>query len=192
MDKIIVATANKGKLNEFKEMLPEYEIVGYKTVCDPVIEENGATFKENALIKARAVHALTGGNVLADDSGLSVKALGGAPGVYTARYAGENATDGENMDKLICELDGATDRRAEFICALAFISEDGEEILTEGKTSGSITRERKGTNGFGYNPIFYSDELGKTCGEADEEEKNAISHRGRALTKLKSALAARK
>lgn len=187
-----MATSNKGKLKEFKEMLPEYEIVGYKTVCDPVIEENGATFKENALIKARAVHALTGGNVLADDSGLAVKALGGAPGVHTARYAGENATDGENMDKLLSALGDATDRRAEFVCALVFIGENGEEIFSEGRTAGSITRERRGTNGFGYNPIFYSDELSKTFGEADEDEKNAISHRGRALAKLKTALAARK
>lgn len=188
MEKLIVASANKGKLKEFAEMLTDYEVVGYKEYADFEIEENGKTFKENALIKARAVHKITGGNVLADDSGLMVEALGGAPSVYTARYAGENATDDENMDKLLSDLSGVKNRRAKFCCCLAFISGGGRELTAEGETAGSITTERRGTNGFGYNPIFYSDELKKTFGEAEEDEKNKISHRGRALSALKRIL----
>ena len=190
--KIIVASANKGKLFEFAEMLPDYEIVGYKEYADFEIEENGKTFEENALIKARAIHKITGGNVLADDSGLLVDALGGAPGVYTARYAGENATADDNMDKLLEVLKGEANRKAEFRCCLAFIDETGKETVTFGVVKGSITTERRGTNGFGYNPIFFSEELNKTFGEAGEEEKNKISHRGRAIESLKERLAQNK
>lgn len=188
MKKITVASANKGKLAEFKEMLGNAEVIGYKQLADFEIEETGKTLRENALLKARAVWRRVGGNVLADDSGLTVEALGGEPGVRTARYAGENATDDENMDKLLAALDGEENRRAEFRCCLVLIDESGKEFVAEGVTKGRIAHEKRGSNGFGYNPIFFSDELGMTFGEADEAAKNSISHRGRALEKLKEYL----
>lgn len=187
--RLIVATGNRGKLAEFADMLDMFEVVSYKDVgIDAEIEENGKTFLENAIIKAQSVAKHTSFDVLADDSGLCVNALSGAPGIYTARFAGENATDDENIDKLLQVMEGQTDRRAEFRCCLALVRADGTVITGEGATTGEILSERRGSNGFGYNPVFYSYDLKKSFGQADEDEKNLISHRGRALKDLLNKL----
>ena len=123
-------------------------------------------------------------SILADDSGICVEALGGAPGVRSARYAGDNATDEDRINKLLTELGDNENRRAKFVTSVAFIMPDGTEITAEGEVKGTITKEPKGENGFGYDPIFLSDELGKTFAESSDEEKNSISHRGRALKNL--------
>ena len=185
--KVIAATHNKGKLKEFNEILNKlgFEVISQKdSGIDIEPEENGKTFAENSLIKARAIKELCEYAVLADDSGLCVDALDGAPGVYSARYAGENATDADRIAKLLCELEGKYNRKAKFVSSIAFILPNGEEIVTEGEVHGTITNEASGEGGFGYDPVFLSDELGKTFGDATAEEKNSISHRGRDLLKL--------
>ena len=168
--KVIAATKNKGKIREMQEILAPLDIgiVSQQELgFDVDAEETGDTFVKNALIKARAVAMVCDYPILADDSGICVEALGGAPGVRSARYAGDNAN-----------------RRAKFVTSVAFIMPDGTEITAEGEVKGTITKEPKGENGFGYDPIFLSDELGKTFAESSDEEKNSISHRGRALKNL--------
>ena len=185
--KVIAATHNKGKIREFNEILGKlgFEVLPPNEVgidIDP--EENGSSFAENALIKARAVANLCDYPIIADDSGLCVDALGGAPGIFSARYAGEDASDSDRIKKLLHELDGVSNRRAKFVSAIAFIMPDGEELVTHGEVLGNITLAPDGDSGFGYDPIFLSDELGKTFGRASADEKNKISHRGRALSAL--------
>lgn len=183
--KIIAATSNAGKVREIKQIFSDMEIMSMKEIgIDIDIEENGTTFVENALIKARAISKLCDCAVLSDDSGLCVDALGGAPGIYSARYAGENATDEQRYIKLLSEMEGVENRAAHFISAVALVYPDGRELTAEGKVMGTLAFSSKGENGFGYDPIFISDELGKTFAEATDEEKNSISHRKRALTKL--------
>lgn len=185
--KVIAATHNKGKIREFNEILGKlgFEVLPQNDIgINSEPEENGSTFSENALIKARAVSKLCGHFVIADDSGLCVDALNGAPGIFSARYAGENASDEDRIKKLLSELDGISNRRAKFISAIAFISPDGNETVTTGEVNGSISKSPSGTSGFGYDPIFIPDELGKTFASASAEEKNRISHRGRALAAL--------
>ena len=185
--KIIAATSNPGKVKEIKKIFsgPELEIVSMKEAgIDIEVEENGTSFEENALIKARAISELSKCAVIADDSGLCVDALGGRPGIYSARYAGENATDGERIEKLLSELVGEKNRRARFVSVVAFISSYGREFCASGEVLGRIAEEIKGDGGFGYDPVFYSDELRKTFGEASTEEKNSISHRARAIHSL--------
>lgn len=186
--KLIVATNNAHKLKEIKSILGgEFEeILSLKEAgAELKAEENGSTFEENAIIKARGVGASSMA-VLADDSGLCVEVLGGAPGVKSARYASEgeeNADDASNRRKLLKEMEGKEERKAKFVCAVALLW--GEELYTaEGETEGRILTNERGERGFGYDSIFYSDELGKSFGEAEEEEKNGVSHRGRALKKL--------
>ncbi len=186
--KLIVATNNAHKLKEIKSILGgEFEeIQSLKEAgAELKAEENGSTFEENAIIKARGVGASSMA-VLADDSGLCVEVLGGAPGVKSARYASEgeeNADDASNRRKLLKEMEGKEERKAKFVCAVALLW--GEELYTaEGETEGRILTDERGERGFGYDSIFYSDELGKSFGEAEEEEKNGVSHRGRALKKL--------
>lgn len=186
--KLIVATNNAHKLKEIKSILGgEFEeILSLKEAgAELKAEENGSTFEENAIIKARGV-GTSSMAVLADDSGLCVEVLGGAPGVKSARYASEgeeNADDASNRRKLLKEMEGKEERKAKFVCAVALVS--GEELYTaEGETEGRILTDERGERGFGYDSIFYSDELGKSFGEAEEEEKNGVSHRGRALKKL--------
>lgn len=186
--KLIVATNNAHKLKEIKSILGgEFEeILSLKEAgAELKAEENGSTFEENAIIKARGVEASSMA-VLADDSGLCVEVLGGAPGVKSARYASEgeeNANDASNRRKLLKEMEGKEERKAKFVCAVALLW--GEELYTaEGETEGRILTDERGERGFGYDSIFYSDELGKSFGEAEEEEKNGVSHRGRALKKL--------
>ena len=186
--KLLVATNNSHKLKEIKSILGgEFEeILSLKEAgAELKAEENGSTFEENAIIKARGVGASSMA-VLADDSGLCVEVLGGAPGVKSARYASEgeeNADDASNRRKLLKEMEGKEERKAKFVCAVALLW--GEELYTaEGETEGRILTDERGERGFGYDSIFYSDELGKSFGEAEEEEKNGVSHRGRALKKL--------
>lgn len=186
--KLIVATNNAHKLKEIKSILGgEFEeILSLKEAgAELKAEENGSTFEENAIIKARGV-GTSSMAVLADDSGLCVEVLGGAPGVKSARYASEgeeNADDASNRRKLLKEMEGKEERKAKFVCAVALLW--GEELYTaEGETEGRILTDERGERGFGYDSIFYSDELGKSFGEAEEEEKNGVSHRGRALKKL--------
>lgn len=184
---LLVATGNKGKLAEIKSILSGYTVLGAKEAgIDFDADETGETFAENAAIKARELKKLTEYAVLADDSGLCVDALGGAPGVYSARYAGENATDEANVDKLLLALCGlpTEKRKAHFKSVVCLITESGEEIFGEGTCSGHILTERHGTGGFGYDPVFYSDDFGKSFGVLSHEEKNEVSHRKRALVDL--------
>ena len=185
--KVIAATKNKGKLREMSEILSPLgiEIVPQEEVgIDVDVEETGLTFEANALIKARAVRMVSDYPVLADDSGLCVDCLGGAPGVRSARYAGDNATDSDKINKLLTEIGDNENRSAKFVTCVAYISEDGEEITAHGEVKGHITHAPHGAGGFGYDPVFYSTELKKTFAEGSEEEKNSVSHRSRALKNL--------
>lgn len=185
--KVIAATKNKGKIREMEEILSELgiDIVSQQDMgIDVDVEETGNTFEKNALIKARAVAMISDNPVLADDSGLCVDSLGGAPGVYSARYAGDNATDSDKINKLLREIGDNKNRNAKFITAVAFIFPDGREITASGEVKGYITEKPAGTGGFGYDPVFFSEELNKTFAEATDEEKNSVSHRGRALKNL--------
>ena len=148
------------------------------------VEETGTTFAENAYLKASAVCKLSGKPALADDSGLEVTALDGAPGVYSARYAGEDQNDENNIKKLLSAMKNETDRSASFTTVLCLCYPDGRTIYATGKTFGKILFEKSGNGGFGYDPVFYSDDLKKSFGEATAEEKNAVSHRSRALRSL--------
>lgn len=192
--KVIFATGNAGKIREAGEILAELgmEVVSMKeakVVAEP--EENGKTYAENALIKARAVAALTEGViVLADDSGLEIDYLNNEPGIYSARYLGEDTSYRVKNNNLIERLNGVEDakRTARFMCAIAAVLPDGRELTTLGVVEGRIGYEEKGEGGFGYDPIFYLPEFGKTTAELSEEEKNAISHRGRALRAMAEEL----
>ena len=194
---IVAATGNVHKLREFREILPEYEFAIAKDLgFSDEVEETGKTFEENALIKARAVANALHLPALADDSGLCVDALGGAPGIFSARYsfllgspAERKDRDAENRRCLLQGLQGKTDRRAHFCCAVALVFPSGLELTAEGKSFGRILEAEEGSGGFGYDPLFWSDELQKSFASAREEEKNAVSHRGRALQALKERLA---
>lgn len=185
--RIVAATGNAHKLKEIRAVLADFEILSQAEAgFHGDAEETGETFLENALIKARAVCEATGLPALADDSGLCVNALGGAPGVYSARYSGGGSA--ENRALLLKNLEGKTDRSAHFACAVALVFPDGKTVTAHGKTYGVILTEERGGNGFGYDSLFYSADLGKTFAEAEEEEKNGVSHRGRALRELEAKL----
>lgn len=183
----MAATGNAHKLKEIRAVLQDRKIISQEEAgfCGEV-EETGKTFLENALIKARAVCEATGLPALADDSGLCVEALGGAPGVYSARYSGGGSA--ENRALLLKNLQGVKERSAHFACAVALVYPDGKTLTAEGKTFGSILESEYGENGFGYDSLFFSIHLGKSFAEASEEEKNAVSHRGRALRELEKLL----
>lgn len=186
MDKkvLVLASGNKSKIKEISDMLPQFKVVGYKTLGEDFeIEETGETFFDNALIKAKTVSLKYNLPCLADDSGLKVDALSGAPGVYSARYAG-TGDDEDNNDLLLKNMRGVKDRRAQFICCAVFYMPNGETFSETCETAGEILEERKGTSGFGYDPVFYSYDLKKSFGLATEEEKNSVSHRGRAIRKI--------
>ncbi|HML96195.1 MAG TPA: XTP/dITP diphosphatase [Thermodesulfobacteriota bacterium] len=187
IDEIVLATGNKGKIKEFEGLLRGVagKITGLGDLeSPPEIVEDGDTFMENALKKARALAKYSGKPALADDSGLAVDALGGKPGVYSARYAGEGATDEKNIDKLLGELGDTENRNARFVCFLALVTPDGKETVVSGKCKGIILTERRGSGGFGYDPVFYLPEFGKTMAEIPSGLKNEISHRARAVEKL--------
>lgn len=191
--KIIVATRNPGKVNEFKGMLGRlgYDVeslLDYETA--PETDETGSTFEENAELKSREAAAYFGHAVLSDDSGLEVDALDGAPGVYSARFAGEEKSDEANNALLLEKLAGVpTEKRtARFVCALSLAKPSGETLTVRGTMEGAIGFERQGTNGFGYDPLFIIPSLNQTAAELTKSEKASISHRGQALRKLELAL----
>ncbi|MGO1988878.1 XTP/dITP diphosphatase [Mammaliicoccus vitulinus] len=182
MNEIIVASNNKGKINDFKAIFPKANVIGISEI-DPDfdVDETGTTFEENAVLKAESASKQLNKIVIADDSGLSVKALNGEPGIYSARYAGEQKNDQDNINKLLNNLKGVEDREAEFVCAIA-VSEPGKDTLTYiGKAQGEIIDEQRGENGFGYDPIFFVPSLDRTMAELTAAEKSAISHRGNAI-----------
>ncbi len=191
--KIVFATKNEGKVKEIKEMLEGMDIDlislnHYNHV--PEISEDGKSFFENAFKKAKIVSEFTGENVLADDSGLSVDILNGSPGIYSARYAGDEATDEENNNKLLANLKDVSPqkRTASFFCALVLYNKDGNYNYFEGRWDGQIIDERRGENGFGYDPIFFVPELKLTAAELPALIKNKVSHRGQAFARLKQVL----
>ena len=190
MKKIIFATGNEGKMKEKRQILggEDVEIVSLKdeNLQDVEIVEDGKTFEENALIKASTISKLTGTMVLADDSGLEVDYMDKAPGVYSARYLGEDTPYTVKNNHIIDELKDAEgeERSARFVCVIACVLPDGRSITTRGTIEGQIGYEEKGSNGFGYDPIFYLPERGCTTAELSPEEKNKISHRGKALTAM--------
>lgn len=193
MDKIIFATGNKDKVKEIQMILADLgvEVITMKEagICID-IEENGATYEENAMIKARAVAAHTEAIVMADDSGLEIDYLNKEPGVYSARYMGEDTSYRIKNANLISRLEGVPEekRTARFVCAIGAVFPNGTEVTTRGTIEGIIGYEEKGANGFGYDPIFYVPEFGKTTAELSEEEKNQVSHRGNALRLMKEEL----
>ncbi|WP_040683147.1 XTP/dITP diphosphatase [Thermosinus carboxydivorans] len=196
MKEIVVATRNAGKVAEITAALADLPVTlrslrDFGAVPDAV--EDGDTFEANAVLKAKHYARYTGMACLADDSGLEVDALGGAPGVFSARYAGEGAGDAANNAKLLRELAGvpAHRRSARFRCVLAFLDEDGTLLVTEGTCEGIILEQPRGTGGFGYDPLLYLPELGKTVAELTIAEKNAVSHRGKALRQMAAMLAER-
>ena len=188
--KIFLATKNKGKIEDFKKLTEDMDIE-VVTILDnieiPDVVEDGDTFEENSAKKALEIAKYTGIVTVSDDSGLCVDYLNGAPGVYSARYSGENATDESNMDKLLEDLKDVKkkDRKAHFVSVVTIAYANGEYQSFRGEVEGEILFERQGNNGFGYNPIFYSKELGKSFGMATMDERVSVSHRGRAFRKLK-------
>lgn len=188
---LVVATTNKNKLREFREILTgmNFEV---RSLDDfgpiPPAIEDGATFEENAYKKALHTARVLGLPAIADDSGLVVEILNGQPGVHSARYAGEEADDDKNCGKLLQELAGKTERRAHFQCVLSIAVPSGPALTYEGRCDGVIIDEKRGNNGFGYDPLFYFPELGKTFAELSAEEKNRVSHRGKALAELKAEI----
>lgn len=185
--KVVAATGNRHKLKEFREIFPDWDIVSEKEAgFSGEVEETGESFLENALLKARAVCRATGQPALADDSGIVVDVLGGAPGVHSARYSGGD--DADNRALLLKNMQNAANRDAHFTSAIALVFPDGREVTAEGSTFGTILREERGSSGFGYDCLFYSSDLKKSFGEATDEEKNSVSHRGRALAALREKL----
>jgi XTP/dITP diphosphohydrolase len=182
---LLLSTRNSHKLREFSGLLPGWRIVALPDDVE-LPPETGETFADNALDKARAAVVSTGMAAIADDSGIAARALDGAPGVRSARFAGEQATDDENLDKLIAELAPLDDRQVEYVCAIAYVDPSGREKVFEGRCSGTLILERRGEGGFGYDPsvvpVDYEDD--RTMAQLTQEEKDAISHRGRAARDL--------
>ena len=195
MKKLVLASNNAGKLREFSALLAtvDFEVLPQAHFNVPEAEEPHGTFVENAIAKARHAAKLTGLPALADDSGICVEALGGAPGVYSARYAGEPKSDARNNEKLIADLAGKRDRRAHYYCILVFVrhADDPQPIIAEGEWWGEIVDTPRGAGGFGYDPYFWLSAFGCTAAELPSTQKNAISHRGIALAKLMERLKSR-
>ncbi|WP_100550814.1 XTP/dITP diphosphatase [Caedibacter taeniospiralis] len=194
MKQIVFASSNKGKIKEVSEILAPlgFEVIPQTEFRVPDADETGLSFIENAILKARHCSHFTKLPALADDSGLCVDALNGAPGIYSARFSGEHGNDESNIDKLLNEMQGIAEaeRQAHFQCVLALVMHeyDPMPIIAEGRVDGNITHERQGKNGFGYNPVFLLPEYNLTMAEVDNNIKNTISHRARALDKLKARL----
>jgi XTP/dITP diphosphohydrolase len=189
--RVVVATRNEHKLRELGEILDDLELVPVPQGVE-LPPEDADTFAANALDKARAAHAATGLTAIADDSGITASALDGRPGPRSARFAGPEATDEENLDLLLSELADKEDRSVAYVCALAYVDADGNEQVVEGRCEGTLAETPRGTGGFGYDPAFIPVDTGpdddRTMAELDPEEKHAISHRGRAARKLADAL----
>ena len=192
--KIIFATGNMGKIREVREILSDLgmEVVSMKEAgIHAEITEDGKSYEENALIKAREIAKYTNAIIMADDSGLEIDYLNGEPGIYSARYLGEDTSYSVKNKNLMDRLEGVPDekRTARFVCAIAAVMPDGRELTTRGIIEGRIGYEEAGENGFGYDPIFYVPEFGRTTAQLSPEEKNRVSHRGRALELMKAELA---
>jgi XTP/dITP diphosphohydrolase len=183
---IVIASKNAGKIAEFQRILSEVGISVITDIDFPDVDETGSTFEENAILKARAVSRFTNLPALADDSGLAVEALNGAPGIFSARYSGRHGDDAANISRLLEDLNGVLDenRRAKFVAVLALVTPDGKELLVRGELEGKIRNQPTGTNGFGYDPIFEPENSNRTMGELSPSEKDAISHRSKALRDL--------
>jgi XTP/dITP diphosphohydrolase len=193
MNKVIIATKNKGKAREFEKLFLPHGFTVTTLLDYPdleEVEETGTTFEENAILKAETISNALGARVIADDSGLEVDALEGRPGIYSARYAGIEKNDEANIDKVLDELQDVpeSDRTARFCCALAMAEPGKETITVFGTCEGRILDERRGSNGFGYDPVFFVDEKGKAMAELSSDEKNKISHRAMAIKKLEHML----
>lgn len=194
MQKVVLATGNAGKVRELADLLGDFglDVVAQTELGVESAEETGLTFIENAILKARHAALVTGLPAIADDSGLAVDVLGGAPGIYSARYAGVDASDNQNLEKLLATLKDVPDeqRKARFHCVLVYMrhAEDPTPLVCHGSWEGHITREAAGQGGFGYDPIFFVPSEGKTAAELTRDEKRAISHRGRALKLLLEAM----
>ena len=191
LEDIIIATRNEGKISEFTELFKDYfsniySLLDFEELPD--IVEDGSTFEENALKKAKVISDHFSKTVISDDSGLVVECLGGEPGIYSARYAGNGSTDDENVDKLLEKVKDFEDRKAKFVCVLALYYPGGEKVTFYGSCEGLIIDEKRGSSGFGYDPVFYLPEYGKTMAEIGPEIKNRISHRSEAADKLKKFL----
>lgn len=186
---VILATTNQNKVREFKSFTENFP-VEVKSLADfgplPAVIEDGLTFDDNAYKKALHYARVLGIPAIADDSGISVEALGGAPGVRSARYAGDNATDAENCEKLLTEMTGKHNRKASFTCVLSIAVPSGPALTYEATCDGTILTSPQGSNGFGYDPLFFFEPLGKSFAELSLEEKNTVSHRGQVLTELSS------
>ncbi|MBQ4839092.1 XTP/dITP diphosphatase [Pseudoalteromonas luteoviolacea] len=185
---IVLATGNQGKVRELGGMLEsmQIEVLPQSQFEVSDVEETGTTFVENAIIKARHAAKETGLPAIADDSGLEVDALDGAPGVYSARFAGSDASDQQNIDKLLVDLDGVTNRTARFWCVLVYMrhANDPTPIICQASWEGAIATTQHGDGGFGYDPVFWVDSLQRMAAELSKEEKNTVSHRGQALQQL--------
>lgn len=194
MKRLVLATQNKNKLREVSEILSPlgYEVISMSDagLADMDVVEDGDTFEANALKKAKEIYAHVKCPVLADDSGLMVDALNGAPGVFSARYSGEGATAAKNNEKLLDALQGLSEakRSAKFVCVMAYIDEQGEAYVARGEAHGRILEALSGEGGFGYDPLFFVPELGKTYAELAAAEKNKISHRAKALSAIRTHL----
>ncbi|MCR4458779.1 MULTISPECIES: XTP/dITP diphosphatase [Enterobacteriaceae] len=194
MQKVVLATGNAGKVRELASLLNDFglDVVAQTELGVESADETGLTFIENAIIKARHAAQVTGLPAIADDSGLAVDALGGAPGIYSARFAGVDATDQQNLEKLLVELQDVPDgeRQAQFHCVLVYMrhADDPTPLVCHGSWQGTIARAPAGSGGFGYDPIFVVPEAGKTAAELSADEKRAVSHRGQALKLLLEAL----
>lgn len=190
MKTIVLASNNQHKVEEYQKILSDYKLITLRELNYlEDIEETGKTFEENALIKASTIHKFLKENnkdyiVLAEDSGLCIDALNGAPGIYSARYSGVHGDDAANRARVLKELEGQDNRRAYFTCTIILYFPNGEHKTYIGKTHGVITEEERGCTDFGYDALFLSDDLGCTFGEASEEEKNSVSHRGRAIKEM--------
>ncbi|QUY47670.1 RdgB/HAM1 family non-canonical purine NTP pyrophosphatase [Serratia plymuthica] len=194
MQKVVLATGNPGKVRELADLLADFglNVVAQTELGVDSAEETGLTFIENAILKARHAAQITGLPAIADDSGLAVDALGGAPGIYSARYAGVDASDQQNLDKLLVALKDVPQgsRGAQFHCVLVYMrhAEDPTPLVFHGSWAGEIGFESAGAGGFGYDPVFYVPELGRTAAELSRDEKSAVSHRGQALKLMLEAM----
>lgn len=192
--KIVLATGNQGKVNELSNMLSAFNlnVVAQSEFAIGEVAETGTTFVENAIIKARHAARISGLPAIADDSGLAVDALGGAPGVYSARFAGDNATDKDNINKLLADLKDVPEgqRQARFLCVLVYLrhADDPTPLICQGEWHGAITAKIIGTNGFGYDPVFWLREQNCSSAQLSPEQKNQLSHRGKALALLVKAM----
>ncbi|MBL3398066.1 XTP/dITP diphosphatase [Staphylococcus pasteuri] len=190
MEDIVIASNNQGKINDFKAIFPNKNVIGIsELIKDFDVEETGTTFEENAKLKSVAAAKALNKQVIADDSGLEVQALNGEPAVYSARYAGLDKNDQDNIKKLLDNMNNETERAAQFVCVISMSSPNGQTQQFKGTVSGEITTEPIGENGFGYDPVFYVPSLGKTMAQLTDEEKAKISHRGNAINQLQQFLA---